>query len=59
MNPRHAAALARVGWYLMIPPVFSPMGSALCVVKGLQSLQMRPCHAVEMRNVQTAGRILR
>jgi hypothetical protein len=26
MNSRHAAALALVGWYLMIPPVFSPMG---------------------------------
>jgi hypothetical protein len=25
MKPRHAAALALVGWYLMIPPVFSPM----------------------------------
>jgi len=23
---RHAAALALVGWYLLIPPVFSPMG---------------------------------
>ncbi len=21
MNPRHAAALALVGWYLMIPPI--------------------------------------
>jgi hypothetical protein len=27
MNPRHAAALALVGWYLLIPPVFSPMGN--------------------------------
>jgi hypothetical protein len=27
MNVRHAAALALVGWYLLIPPVFSPMGS--------------------------------
>ena len=26
MKPRHAAALALVGWYLLIPPVFSPMG---------------------------------
>ena len=26
MKPRHAAALALVGWYLIIPPVFSPMG---------------------------------
>ena len=26
MKPRHTAALALVGWYLMIPPVFSPMG---------------------------------
>jgi hypothetical protein len=23
---RHAAALVLVGWYLLIPPVFSPMG---------------------------------
>lgn len=22
MNPRHAAALALVGWYLMVPPTF-------------------------------------
>jgi hypothetical protein len=27
MNRRDAAALALVGWYLLIPPVFSPMGS--------------------------------
>jgi hypothetical protein len=27
MNLRHAAALALVGWYLMVPPVFSPMGN--------------------------------
>ena len=27
MNLRHAAALALVGWYLLIPPVFSAMGS--------------------------------
>ena len=27
MKLRHAAALALVGWYLLIPPVFSPMGS--------------------------------
>ncbi len=26
MKLRHAAALALVGWYLLIPPVFSPMG---------------------------------
>ena len=26
MKPRHAAALALVGWFLLIPPVFSPMG---------------------------------
>ncbi len=26
MNSRHIAALALVGWYLLIPPVFSPMG---------------------------------
>jgi hypothetical protein len=26
MTLRHAAALALVGWYLLIPPVFSPMG---------------------------------
>jgi hypothetical protein len=26
MNLCHAAALALVGWYLLIPPVFSPMG---------------------------------
>jgi hypothetical protein len=26
MTIRHAAALALVGWYLLIPPVFSPMG---------------------------------
>jgi hypothetical protein len=22
MNPRHAAALALVGWYLMVPPMY-------------------------------------
>ena len=27
MNLRHAAALALVGWYLLIPPVFSAMGN--------------------------------
>jgi len=27
MNLRHAAALALMGWYLLIPPVFSPMGA--------------------------------
>jgi hypothetical protein len=27
MRIRHAAALAVFGWYLLIPPVFSPMGS--------------------------------
>jgi len=27
MNLRHAAALALVGWYMLIPPVFSPMGN--------------------------------
>jgi hypothetical protein len=27
MNRRDAAALALVGWYLLIPPVFSPMWS--------------------------------
>ena len=27
MTIRHAAALALVGWYLLIPPVFSPMGN--------------------------------
>ena len=27
MKPRRAAVLALVGWYLLIPPVFSPMGS--------------------------------
>jgi hypothetical protein len=26
MKPRHAAVLALLGWYLLIPPVFSPMG---------------------------------
>jgi hypothetical protein len=26
-KPRHAATLALVGWYLLIPPVFSPMGN--------------------------------
>jgi hypothetical protein len=26
MKPRHAGALALLGWYLLIPPVFSPMG---------------------------------
>jgi len=26
MNLRHAAATALVGWYLLIPPVFSAMG---------------------------------
>src|SRR5580692_11131302 len=26
MKPRHTAALLLVGWYLLIPPVFSPMG---------------------------------
>jgi hypothetical protein len=26
MNPRHCAALMLVGWYLLIPPVFSAMG---------------------------------
>ena len=26
MKPRHAAALMLVTWYLLIPPVFSPMG---------------------------------
>ena len=24
MNPRHAAALALVGWYLMVPPIRTP-----------------------------------
>src|SRR5262249_1060542 len=27
MKSRHAAAFALVGWYILIPPVFSPMGS--------------------------------
>jgi hypothetical protein len=27
MKPRQAATLALVGWYLLIPPVFSPMGN--------------------------------
>jgi hypothetical protein len=27
VNLRHAAALALVGWYLLIPPVFSPTGN--------------------------------
>ncbi len=27
MNIRHAAAFALLGWYLLIPPVFSPMGN--------------------------------
>jgi len=26
MNPRHAVAFALLGWYLLIPPVFSAMG---------------------------------
>jgi hypothetical protein len=26
MNPRHAAALALLGWYLMTPPLRSPGG---------------------------------
>ena len=26
MKPRHAAGLALVGWYLLIPPAFSAMG---------------------------------
>ncbi len=26
MKPLHAAAVALIGWYLLIPPVFSPMG---------------------------------
>ena len=25
MNPRHAAALVMVGWYLMVPPPFGPV----------------------------------
>lgn len=25
MNPRHAAALALVGWYLMVPPIHPPV----------------------------------
>jgi|SRR5208282_4492739 len=30
MNPRHAAALALVGWYLMVPPLTTPKaGNAL------------------------------
>src|ERR1035437_5723519 len=29
MNARHAAAFALVGWYLLIPPVFSAMGDHL------------------------------
>ncbi len=28
MNPRHAAALALVGWYLMMPPVSTDGGKA-------------------------------
>jgi len=27
MNPRHAAALALVGWYLMVPPLMTPCPS--------------------------------
>ena len=26
MNPRHAAAVALVGWYLMVPPIVRPSG---------------------------------
>jgi len=26
MKPRHAAALALVGWYLMVPPIVQPSG---------------------------------
>jgi len=26
MKPSHALALSLIGWYLLIPPVFSPMG---------------------------------
>jgi hypothetical protein len=28
MKPRHAAALALVGWYLMVPPVRQPKGES-------------------------------
>jgi len=27
MKPSHAAALALVGWYLMVRPLFSPKGT--------------------------------
>ena len=29
MNPRHAAALALVGWYLMVPPPYSERARSL------------------------------
>ena len=56
MNPRHAAALALVGWYLIVPPLNRPRAAMgeWTIFKSFDSADL--CQAERDREVEWAAK---